>query len=304
MLLWRQVAHLSLPLILICQWRLSWRRREGQREEDWGVFAPLLLHYGVIPLLKRKIGSSLNYLKPILHFTCLTGWGWGEVGRSQDRENLNKSIHAETLWPFHQFLKKRSLQHFTRRVMDGGRPEHFLCPIPLDNLADEWAPDWQVWYISARRVTRFNLLTRRLNCSRLSRAQLFSIKGTVRWQSFKTATSKQPVDIVVKNENLPFPSTPSTKYWLYCEVNMVSEVTWILLLIVRKTTGLDLLRWIAMFWFIYPFCFFLYLFWKRSKPALELFFKHIYQIIPLEDSVLKWIHFLKLKKKTFSRPWS
>lgn len=104
MLLWRQVAHLSLPLILICQWRLSWRRRGGQREEDWGVFAPLLLHYGVIPLLKRKIRSSLNYLKPILHFTCLTGWGWGEVGRSQDRENLNKTFHAETLGLFHQFF--------------------------------------------------------------------------------------------------------------------------------------------------------------------------------------------------------
>lgn len=106
MLLWRQVADLSLPFILICQWRLSWRRREGQREEDWGVFAPLLLHYGVIPLLKRKIRSSPNYLKPILHFTCLTGWRWGEVERSPDRENLNKSIHAEILWPFNQFFKE------------------------------------------------------------------------------------------------------------------------------------------------------------------------------------------------------
>lgn len=188
MLLWRQVAHLSVPLILICQWRLSWRQREGQREEDWAVFAPLPLHYGVIPLLKRKIRSSLNYLKPILHFTCLTGRWWGEVGRTQGRENLNKSIHAETFWPFNQlFLKKRRLQHFTHRVMDGGRPEHFLCPIPLDNLADEWAPDWQVWYISARCVTRFNLLTRRLNSSHLSWPQLFSINGTVRRQSFKTA---------------------------------------------------------------------------------------------------------------------
>lgn len=134
MLLWRQVVHLSPPLILICQWRLSWRRREGQREEDWGVFAPLLLHYGVIPLIKRKIRSSLNYLKPILHFTCMTGWGWGEVGRSQDRENLNKSIHAETLWPFNQY-KKRSLQHYTH--IDGWRIAQALS-LPRSS----WQPCW------------------------------------------------------------------------------------------------------------------------------------------------------------------
>lgn len=64
----------------------------------------------------------------------------------------------------------------------------------------------------------------------------------------------------------------------------------------KKTTGLDLLRWIVMYWFIYAFCFFLCLFWKRTKTCNGALFKHIYQIIPLEGSVLKWIHFLKLKK--------
>lgn len=190
MLLWRQVAHLSPPLILICQWRLSWRRRQGQREEDWGVFAPLLLHYGVIPLLKRKIRSSLNYLKPILHFTCLTGWRWGEVGRSQDRENLNKSIHAETLWPFNQlfflffFKEVYSILH-TEWWMEEGLST-FSVPFLLTTLLmNEPLIDRCDTY---QHVVSHGLTSWHGNwTAAICLGQLFSINRTVRRQSFKTA---------------------------------------------------------------------------------------------------------------------
>lgn len=122
MLSWRQVADLSPLLILICQWRLRRRQREGQREEGWGVIAPLLLHYGVIPLLKRKIRSSPNYLKPILHFTCLTGWGW--VGVEWGYPKIGKTWTnpiVQKLYDHSISLKKGGgLQQFTPWVMDGG----------------------------------------------------------------------------------------------------------------------------------------------------------------------------------------
>lgn len=119
------------------------------------------------------------------------------------------------------FFFKRSLQHFTHRMMDGGRPGHFLCPSPRDNLADEWASDWQVWCISARRVTRFNLLTWQLKRSRLSWEQLFSINGTVRRQSFKTTFlySNNNLLVFLSMKICHFPPH-------HCHVNCVAMYLW------------------------------------------------------------------------------
>lgn len=181
--------YLSPSLILICQRRLRWRWREGEKkeeEEGWKVIAPLLLHYGVIPLLTEdKIFSKSPEANSPLYLQRQRKRQKGHLAQSHNQ--WWRQTDSVTLAVLSAWYKKKKIyisiyvrcKLLTRYSQSDGWMQGWALSLPHAAWHDGWLMwPWLAGAISGsvHRGTEdtFNLLTQhtvQLNWCHLTRTQ-------------------------------------------------------------------------------------------------------------------------------------